>query len=266
MTNIFQFLVRHDDLFFDSREHFATWIVNALPKLVVQIPSPSTEYKKLFIKLVTLIWKWEQHRVEMSRGSTSPDGSPSKKRKLDSMMGITVSSPSQVGTQGTEAISMQLRAWVIRHLVQFICRLPEKYQAKPDEPCTKALLLLRDFLGPNYWGGLEIDLYPKIMTEYLVTNDIMDSTLSGFVNSLNVLKVILDLKTDDWVMGQLDTIQKYLDKPLRSDSAEVQESLQPVLARVLSGLPAEKAEGEDEDEEPKESPESQFIASLGNIV
>jgi len=266
MTNIFQFLVRHDDLFFDSREHFATWIVNALPKLVTQIPSPSTEYKKLFIKLVTLIWKWEQHRVEMSCGSTSPDGSPSRKRKLDVMMSATVSSPSQIGTQGTEAISVQLRAWVIRHLVQFICRLPEKYRAKPDEPCAKALLLLRDFLGPNYWGGLDIDLYPKIMTEYLVTNDIMDSTLSGFVNSLNVLKVILDLKTDDWVMKQLDTIQKYLNKPLRSDSAEVQESLQPVLARVLSALPTEKAEGEDEDEEPKESPESQFIASLGNIV
>ncbi|KAA8905830.1 FAT domain-containing protein [Sphaerosporella brunnea] len=266
MTNIFQFLVRHDDLFFDSREHFATWIVTALPKLVFQIPNPSTEYKKLFIKLVTLIWKWEQHRVATARASDSPEVSPPRKRKLDTMMTGIPQSVSQIGAAGTDAIPTQLRTLVIRHLVQFICRLPEKYSGKPDEPCTKALQLLRDFLGPEYWGGLEIDLFPKIMTEYLVTNDITDNTLAGFVNSLNVLNVIMDLKTDEWIMQQLPQIQTYLDKPLRSDSAEVQESLQPVLARVLTALPIEKVEGEDEDEEPKESPESQFIASLGNIV
>ena len=264
MTNIFQFLVRHDDLFFDSREHFVTWIVTALPKLVFHIPTPSTEYKKLFIKLVTLIWKWEQHRVELSRGTASPEVSPSKKRKHDSISNSS-QSPPQNGS-GAEAITPALRTLVIRHLVQFVCRLPETYSGKADEPCTKALQLLKDFLGPQYWGRLDIDLYPKIMTEFLVTKDIDDTTLHGFVNSLSVLEVILDLKTDEWIMQQLQQIQTYLDKPLRSDYTAVQDRLQPVLARVLGALPVEKVEGEDEDEEPKESPESQFISALTNIV
>jgi transformation/transcription domain-associated protein len=263
MTNIFQFLVRHDDLFFDSREHFASWIVTALPKLVFQPPSPSAEYKKLFIKLVTLIWKWEHHRVELSRASGSPEVSPGRKRKLDVMM---AQSPSQGGSTGSEVIPPQLRALIVRHLVQFICRLPEKYTQKPDEACTKALQLLKDFLGPEYWGSLEIDLYPKIMEEYLVTNDISKDTLPGFINGLHVLKVILDLKSDDWVLQQLPQIQKYLDKPLRSDSAEVQDSLQLVLSRVLAALPVDKVDGEDEDEEPKESSDNQFVSLLTNIV
>jgi transformation/transcription domain-associated protein len=270
MTNIFQFLVRHDDLFYECREHFATWIVNALPKLVFNIPNPSSEYKKLFIKLITLIWKWEQRRVEQAHsGSGSPGSSPLGKRKREGGPALPqLPAPVTAASTGTEAIPPGLRILVIRHLVQFICRPQDKNPGKTaDEPCIKALQLLKDFLGPNYWGELEIDLFPKVMTEFLVTNDIDEANLPGFVNSLNVLKVILDLKTDEWVLSQLPQIQTYLDKSLRSDNADVQDSLQPVLARILEAVPIEKTEGEDEDEEPKkDTPEHQFISALTNIV
>jgi transformation/transcription domain-associated protein len=265
MTNIFQFLVRHDDLFYDSREHFATWIVTALPKLVFQIPNPSTEYKKLFVKLVNLIWRWEQRRVEQGLGSHSPEVSPSRKRKLDTTLSLS-QSPSHSNSVVNEAIAANLKVLVIRNLVQFICRLPEKYNGKPEEPCTKALQLLKDFLGPNYWGALEIDLYPSIMEEYLCTNDIADNTLPGYINSLRALRVITDLKSDEWITQHLAQLQKYLDKPLRSDNAEIQEYSQPILVRVLEALPVEKTDGEDEDEEPKESPENQFVSLITNIV
>ncbi|KAI5780891.1 hypothetical protein EDC01DRAFT_259729 [Geopyxis carbonaria] len=264
MTNIFQFLVRHDDLFYDSREHFATWIVTAMPKLVFHIPNPSTEYKKLFIKLVTLIWKWENRRVELARGTASPESSPSRKRRHNGAMVID-SHPSPP-TQNTDALAPSLRLLVIKHLVNFVCRIPEKFSGKPDEPCTKALVLLKDFLGPDYWSDLDIDLFPKTMEEYLITNDITDATLPGYVNALRVLKVILELKSNEWVMQQLAQLQKYLEKPLRSDNAEVQDGLQPVLSRILQAVPVEKVEGEEEDEEPRESLEDQFVSSLTNIV
>lgn len=267
MTNIFQFLVRHDDLFYDSREHFATWIVTAMPKLVFQMPNPSSEYKKLFIKLVNLIWKWEKRRVELATGSTSPESSPSRKRKLAAMSIDSQPSPATPVSVNAppDAINVQLRLLIVKHLINFVCRLPEKFSGKADEPCTKALQLLQDFLGPDYWGDLDIDLHPKIMEEYLVNADV-ETKLPGFINSLHVLKVILELKTDEWIMAQIEQLQKYLEKPLRSDNAEVQDALQPVLARILQAMPVEKVEGEDEDEEPKESPESNFVALLSGIV
>lgn len=272
MTNIFQFLVRHDDLFYESREHFCTWIVTAMPKLVFQMQTPSTEHKKLFIKLVTLIWKWEEHRVELSR-QNSPVSSPSRKRK-HALMDATSQSPSASGAQNlssnSDALTPSLRTLVIRHLVGFICRLPDKYTGAPDDMCAKALRLLKDFLSPNYWADLEIDLYPKVMDEYLVKNDIDDKNekyLPGFINALHVLRVILDLKTDDWIMQQVPYLQKVLEKPLRSENAEVQESLQPLLARVLQALPVERIEGEDEEmEDSADTPATQFLALLTNVV
>lgn len=268
MTNIFQFLVKHGDLFYESREHFLTWIVTSLPKLVLHLPNPSTENRKLSINLMILIRDWEKRRViEMRR--QSPETSPSRKRKLQPLP-TDSRSPSVGGSQsmslgGTEyAVAPPLRHLVIKHLVQFICSLNEKFST--SDLCKKALGLLGDFLGPDYWGDLEIDLFPKIMDQFLVANDIFDQHLPGFLNALQVLKVILELKSDDWVMQRLPYLQKILEKPLRSELVEVQDSLQPVLARVLQAVPAEKEEGEEEEEDQKDSPATIFTTLLTTIV
>ncbi|RPB12496.1 hypothetical protein P167DRAFT_506485 [Morchella conica CCBAS932] len=268
MTNIFQFLVKHGDLFYESREHFLSWIVTSLPKLVLHLPNPSTENKKLSINLMILIRDWEKRRfTEMQ--SQSPDASPSRKRKLQQPPSDS-RSPSIGGSQGmagnTEyAVAQPLRILVIKHLVTFICSLNEKFST--SDLCRKALGLLADFLGPEYWGDLEIELFPKIMDQHLVTNDITEAQhLPGFLNALQVLRVILDLKSDEWVMQRLPELQRILEKSLRSDLPEVQESLQPVLARVLQAIPAEKEEGEEEEEDVKDSPATVFTTLLTTIV
>ncbi|KAL7273085.1 transcription-associated protein 1 [Rhizina undulata] len=265
MTNIFQFLVRHEDLFYESREHFLTWIVTSLPKLIPNLPNSSTENKKLSINLITLIWKWEKLRVETLRNS--PVTSPSRKRKLP--MPTNSRSPSIPTSQSTSekteyAVATPLRQMVIKHLISFICGLNEKFSS--SDLCPKAVKLLEDFLGPEYWGDLEIDLSSKVIETNLITNEVNEQNLPGYVNALQVLSVIMKLKSDEWVLQRLNTLQKVLEKSLRSDNAEVQESLQPVLSRVLQAIPIEKVEGEDEEEEPAESPGAQFVSLLTTIV
>lgn len=242
MTNIFLFLVRHDDLFYESREHFFSWIVASLPKLITQHPNPSTENKKLSISLVTLLWKWEQRRVQSQKNS------PNK------LNGTTDGKPEP-------AISTQLRMATIKHLVTFISGLSENFSK--SDLCKKALILLKNFLGPGYWCDLEIDLFSKILEPYIVAKDVAEANLPGYLNSLQILKTILEVKSDEWILQRLPELQKLLEKSLRSEDTEIHDGAQPALARILRALPTQK---EEEDEPDSESPVTQFLSLLNNIV
>lgn len=267
MTNIFQFLVKHGDLFYESREHFLMWIVTSLPKLVLHLPNPSTENKKLSINLITLIRDWEKRRISEA-ARISPESSPSRKRKFGQIPADSRPS-SALGTQHSSdktegAVSPTLRMSVVKHLVTFICGLNEKFTT--SEICKSAVDLLKDFLSSDYWGDLEIDLFPKVTDKHLVQNEVTDTTLPGFLNGLRVLEIIVELKSDEWIMQRLEQIQNVLEKSLRSDNAEVQKTLQPVLARVLHAIPMVTAEADDEEEEQTDSPSAQFVTLLSNIV
>jgi hypothetical protein len=64
-TTVFHFLVKHADLFYKYRENFIILIVKSLPT-IAQLPNPSNQSKQLVLQLMTLVWQWEQQRVEDS--------------------------------------------------------------------------------------------------------------------------------------------------------------------------------------------------------
>ena len=255
MTNIFQFLVRHDDLFYESREHFFSWIIVSLPKLITQHPNPSAENKKLSISLVNLIWKWEDRRVKTVQSS------PVRHRLAQSQ---DTRSPSVTGTGQAEkpepTVPHHLRLLTIKHLVTFITSLNEKFTN--SDLCRKTLMLIKNFLGPGFWDDLEIDLIQRQLEPHL-TKDITELTLPAFLNSLQILNVVLEVKSDDWVLQRLLEMQKLLDKCLRSDNAEIQDGVQPVLARILQAIPPPK---EDEEELDIETAPQQFLGLLNTII
>ena len=194
MTNIFQFLVRHDDLFYESREHFFSWIIVSLPKLITQHPNPSAENKKLSISLVNLIWQWEERRVEGKEVNLirEPSESPNaKKRKLDMLneQQTPSPSPSKPGPAASVPVPADrpeylippvARAKMIKYLVEFIASLNERFplpSAKPPpvptshgpvpptltaDMCKKAMSLFYNLLQPQYWGDLDVDLFPNV--------------------------------------------------------------------------------------------------------
>ena len=259
MTNIFQFLVRHDDLFYESREHFFSWIIVSLPKLITQHPNPSTENKKLSISLVTLIWNWEERRVKTVQSSPV-------RRRLALQQDIR--SPSVGGTGQNEkpepTVSPPLRLLTIKHLVTFIISLNEKFTT--SDLCKKALNLLKNFLGPDYWSDLDIDIVLRLLEPHLtkdITEVSISGSISGYVNSLQILQAILDVKPVDWILQRLPDMQKLLEKCLRSDNAEIHDGVQPVLARILQAIPPPK---EEEEEQDTETPSQQFLGLLNTII
>ena len=183
MTSILHFLVKHPDLFYDSRDRFAIAIISSLRKVAVPT-SASNESRRLVLQLMTLIWEWEKRRVDGTGPAMPNDAalSPSsKKRKLDE-----AGSPNTqraIASTNDYIIPLQLRQKMMKYLVEFIAGLPERYplpSAKAREPAAfhppipisasteminKSLLLLKNLLQPQYWADVDIDLVPAV-TEF----------------------------------------------------------------------------------------------------
>lgn len=313
MTSIFHFLVRHPDLFYESRDKFALLIITSLRK--VSAPQASVnESKKLALNMMWLIWEWEQRRVE-GKPSDFPkslsESPSSKKRRLE------LDSPPAVRQQSAHAersefqIPPGFRLKMVKYLIEFIAQLNERYQlpsAKPREAaptsgpalppqstdlCKKAMALLYNLMQPQYWGDLDVDLFPNI-TEVILASEKTSKILAAdpsdkenydekfitnIVNTLQVVRTILNFKSDEWILKNMTSVQKVLEKCLKSDNPELQDCLhladktyddnrdvkstvQRVLDAIPEDVPMEDADAEGE----SEAPTSEIITFLSGIA
>ena len=302
LISILHFMIRHPDLFYESREHFIPLIIPSLSK-IAQPPNPSNDNKKLVLSVIDLIWKWEERRVTgvdklSSRQSESPQ---SRKRRLDgsqlASQGATSPTASVKAPLASEyLIPATLRAQLIKYLAQLMSTFVERYPvpaaklkdllpvtsqiiAPPNAICRQAFGLFHDILSPGYWTDLEVDLFPR-MTEVVLASDRTDKTdektTTTTINTLQIMRVILDAKPDSWVISQIGLIQKLLEKSLRSENPEIQDclhtsdekldshrSIRPLLKRVLDAIPNETGE---EDEMEVETPSSEFLTFLSTVA
>ena len=302
LISIFQFMVRHPDLFYESREHFIPHIIPSLSK-IAQLPNASNEHKKLVLSLIKMILQWEEQRV---RGPERPplqlnESPQAKKRRLElARSGSASPAPSLAPLPAVEKpeymIPAPLRTVLIKYLGQFISTLPERYPVPavklrdlqsttpqatlpPNEMCKKAIGLFHDLLAPHLWADLEVDLFPR-MTEQILVSEKADKadekTATSIINTLQILRIVLNMKTDEWVLSQLAQIQKLLEKPLRLENPEIQDSLhtsdeeldggrriRPLLRRILDALPKESRE---EDEMEVDTPSNEFTTFLSAVA
>jgi transformation/transcription domain-associated protein len=328
MTSIFHFLVRHDDLFYESRDKYAMLIITSLRKVAAP-PNPSNESKKLALNMMWLIWLWEKRRVEakgpavLRAVSDSPnskkrtlDGeqSSSKKRKLDndhSSSPPTARQPLPPPVEKVEYVVPAIgRQKMVKYLVEFIAQLNERYQLPSTKPrdaslstgpalptqtelCKRAMSLLYNLLQPQYWGDLEVDLFPNV-TDVVLASDKTQTILSAdpgdkekydekfitnVINTLQVVRIILNFKPDDWIQKNMPSVQKVLDKCLRSENPELQDclhladkkyddgrDLKSIIKRILEAVPEDiPMEDADAEGEP-ETQTSEIIAYLSTIA
>ncbi|TPX10443.1 uncharacterized protein E0L32_008662 [Thyridium curvatum] len=313
MTSIFQFLTKHPDLFFESRDKFAMLIITSLRKVAAP-PNASNESKKLALHMMWLIWLWEQRRVEgkLAAPPRAVSESPnSKKRKLDSDSQTSSPAASRQGpvAEKSEFIIPPVgRQKMVRYLVEFIAQLPERYRLPSQRPldasilpvstdlCNRAMALLYNLLQPQYWGDLDVDLFPNV-TEVILASERTTTILAAdpgdrekhdekfvtnIINTLQVVRIILNFKSDDWILRNMEKVQKVLERCLKSDKPELQDCLhladpkfddgrvlKSTIKRVLDAVPvdSEDVTMEDADAEGEsESQPSEIIAFLSNIA
>ncbi|KIW01560.1 uncharacterized protein PV09_07036 [Verruconis gallopava] len=289
---IFNFFIRHEELFYEAREMLTPMIIPQLQK-IAQPPVTSNEYKKIAINLMDMIWKWESrsHREFLASPSASPQ---SQKRKADGT--VVPASPSKTRTF---AATPGHRSMMIKYLVSFIAYLPDPYPclsertkealknknhgSQSPETCRKAVQLLRDLLQPQFWADLDIDpLFSKIL-EPILTGEQGDTKpemwITRIINTLEILRVFINVKPDSWVLERLPVIQKLLEKPLRMDDVQIQDCLHaqeaeqhdlimvPLFRRILDVMPAPVSSSvAGEDEAMEDSSVSEFFALTKQIL
>lgn len=297
VMSIFQFLVRQPDLFYESREHFVQLIVPSLIKIAGP-PNTSNDSKKLALNLIGLVWHWEEKRVQAmegnpTRSSAAPESPNVKKRKLDD----SSEALAPPASRSDYVVSAELRGALIKYLITFITTIPERFvvpaarirqlptskQTTPGpngEMINKAVGLLRNLLSKDYWGDLDIDLYQKV-TESVLASEKADKPdekhKTAMINTLQVLRVLIGAKSNDWITARLPAIQKLLEKPLKSDDPEIQDCLHGLedemdispklpspVRRVLEAIPDEQPD--DEDAMDTESSPSEFATYLSAIA
>ncbi|KAJ5908627.1 PIK-related kinase FATC [Penicillium taxi] len=295
---IFQFLVRQPDLFYEYREHFVPLIVPSLIK-IASPPNASNDSKKLALNLIGLLWHWEEKRVQWM--DVSIDSPNTKKRTLSESQEATSSPalapPASRGPGSDYIVPVELRGALIKYLITFITTIPERFlvpaaqirllpsskQTPPvatGEIIVKAVNLLRKLLSPAYWGDLDIDLYSKV-TEPILAGEKADKPddkhITAMVNALQVLRVLISAQPDEWITARLPSIQKLLEKPLKSDNPEIQDCLHgledemdispklpPPVRRVLEAIPDDTPD--DEDAMDTDSTPSEFGTYLSAIA
>ncbi|RVX66256.1 hypothetical protein B0A52_10183 [Exophiala mesophila] len=271
VQSIFNFIVRQPDLFYDSREFFVPTIVQMLQKIAPP-PNPSNESKKLALALISLIQQWESKRVSASSPTQSAaELTPSKKR--DSQ-GNAKLPPPQTKERVEYLIPLEHRTLVIKYMINFITGLAERHpvpaaelkvkamqkaqiQALPNDMCKKAVQLLRDLLAPNMWSDVDVGLYEKLL-EPILAGDKADKAdekqLTCMINALQVLRILINTKSDEWILTNMERVQKLLEKPLKMEDPEIQDCLHlvtdnnkhpPLVRRILEAIPNQKAEDED---------------------
>ena len=301
MISIFQFMVRHPNLFFEAREHFIPHIIPSLSK-IAQLPNPSNEHKKLVLNLIQMIWQWEQRRVQgAGKPAIQLTESPQTRKRVLDYAGDTASPASSLGPpanieKSEYLVPTHLRTILIKYLGQFISILQERYPVTsiqlrelqtstppptlpPPEMCRKAVGLFYDLLSPEYWSDLEVDLFPRVTEQILAsekTDKVDEKTTTNIINTLQLLRIILNMKSDDWILAQLGQIQKLLEKPIRMENPEIQDSLhtsdeeldghrriKPLIGRILDALPQENKE---DDEMEVDTPSTEFVAFLTSVA
>jgi transformation/transcription domain-associated protein len=290
--SIFNFFIRHEDLFYEARDMLTSMIIPQLQK-IAQPPVTSNEYKKIAINLIDMVWKWEERSYKESLTS-SPTASPqSHKRKADGT--IVPPAPSKARVFGA---TPGHRSMMIKYLVSFIAYLPDQYPclskrtkdalktknqgAQSPETCRKAVKLLHDFLQPSYWADLDIDpmlekvLLPILTGEQGETK--FEMWVTRIINTLEILRVFINVKPDAWVLDRLPMLSKLLDKPMRMDDVQVQDCLHaieedpsslvmtPLFKRVLDVLPEPPSSSSGDDEAMEESSVSDFFLLTRSVL
>ena len=340
MTTIFNFLVKHADLFYEARDKYIVLIIGSLRK-VASPPNSSNESRKLVLNMMWLIWQWEQRRVQgqgrpgSAAGSSSAralsESPTSKKRRLETEQPgsspaaprqalvpvpapAPAPAPAQVGPaeKAEYVIPPMARHKMVRYLVEFIAGLNERLplpSAKPKEVVTdtgpappstagdmvkKAVQLLYNLLQPQYWGDLDLELFPNVTdvvlasdkTQVILTADPNDKEkydekfITNIINTLQVVRVMLHFKTDEWIQKNMTAVLKVVDKCLKSENAEIQDCLhvadpgtfdegrdvRPTIKRILDAVPEDVPMEDADAEGESEGQTSEILSSLSAIA
>lgn len=273
VLNVYQFIKQNPDLFFVAREHFVSNIITAMGKLTI-LANAALENQVLAIDLAELILSWENKANAMkAQAKIESDDMDTDEKSLDGVGAnpgtgndITISGDrdGDFSTSENYAVPFGQREACITFLIRYVCISPQR--ASESELGQKALGVLYDLLSPQHWQDVTVKV--TFFEKFLLSNDLNSANLLGYcLNALEVLGVVLEWKTSDWIVANLDYLHKLLEKCIKSENHDIQEVLQRILRLILKSINAHEATNPaDADDENNTSDAKNFVALLTTTV
>ncbi|CCF58558.1 hypothetical protein KAFR_0E04070 [Kazachstania africana CBS 2517] len=224
---LYQFLVSHGDLFYESRNLFLSNIIHYMNKITF-IPNSSPENHILAIDLASLIPRWEDKALkDVAAIDHSVDGD------VDMDTEATISQTDIKHLTTHSAIPINLRETFISFLIRYICA--SDHRATDNELGLKAVDILSQLLSPDRWGDVNVKL--SYFEKFLVNLDLGSENLVYYcMNTLDVLYIFFRSKSNEWIIDNLSTIQTLLDKCIQVNHHDIQQALVKVLNTLLKAM------------------------------
>jgi transformation/transcription domain-associated protein len=201
LVTIFQLILRHVDTYYDCKDHFISLIISSLARLGISV-NASIETRILSVDLGELILSWERRRVEEG--------------------GITEEEDRNIWIDSN---NVNLREMMMGYFIRFI--------SSPIEPSVRSLVgsrvfeLMKSLLA--IWPEVNIKLSHFEKPNTLELNEENLPTICG---SIDLLNLILENKSNAWILDNISPIQKCIDTWIHNDNSSVSKSLNPVLAKI----------------------------------
>ncbi|QSL64955.1 hypothetical protein MERGE_002259 [Pneumocystis wakefieldiae] len=232
LVNAFQFIMHHENLFYQYRELFIPQMVTALPKLGFT-QSANIETRVLSIELIELIAKWEKQRLQSSLNNNVSDSNTKLEEQFH-----TDDKSAEMKIETTKISNKEyippiiLQDAIITYLARVACSSPESYSRKGV--CSKAILLIRQLINPHYWKDVTIKL--SFFEKILKQTEISKKTIGQYSNVLEILSIVVEFQSDQWISENIQQFQDLLEKAIKLDNEEIHKILKPILIRIFANL------------------------------
>ncbi|KAI9001012.1 atypical/PIKK/TRRAP protein kinase [Trametes punicea] len=216
-TNLVYYLiVAQPSLFFPVRGLFIPHIVNHLMKLGLTASS-NIESRLLSIEIVQVIFDWEK---KTSASATNDD-------------------PSSSATPDTWSTPLALRETMVSYLIR-LATTPLDVQSR-TLVIPRALALLRNLIASSGWGDVTIKL--NYFSRALEQNEFTDDAAKLQAQSTaKVLQLVSAERDDAWFRSNAVSLTKLVRKGIFSEDPVLQDSLHPIVDRLLRLFPLPKEE------------------------
>ncbi|KAI0335467.1 atypical/PIKK/TRRAP protein kinase [Cubamyces sp. BRFM 1775] len=216
-TNLVYYLiVAQPALFFPVRALFIPHIVNHLIKLGLTASS-NIESRLLSIEIIQVIFDWEQKNTAAASNADAPSSS----------------------TPATWTTPLVFRENMVSYLIR-LATTPLDVQSR-TLVVPRALALLRNLVSPSGWGDVTIKL--NFFSRALEQNEFTDDASKMLAqSSAKVLQLVTAERDDAWYRTNAIALTKLVRKGIFSEEPVLQDSLNPIVDRLLRLFPLPKEE------------------------
>lgn len=258
LIHIYSFIVRHSELFYARRDLFIAHIAGSMPKLVLSA-SASFETRTLAADLYATILSWENQRIKIQKaeeGKMDVDNEDDMRKRGRVDRSGSAAASSTVSSAQNYSIPLSMRENLLTFLIKAIiassdASLPRdpaardgtlKDIAQRKQFVDRGMILLKEFLSPEVWSDISIKLPPFQMP--LIRSELTEASLPTFISALEILKMVVSFKSDEWVAANIIPLQKLLEKTVLANESQAHRCIAPLLQRMFSIYPDSKPDEE----------------------